>query len=108
MILSVFFAADFLGIGSDPRDLMRQARTSAAESLAVQLSVYASIGDNQSIDRTLSRFVSQSDDVLAASLNHADGSVIASHGEQDALNENYIFTTLTHLNFPILSRKKIA
>ena len=102
MILSVFFAADFLGIGSDPRDLMRQARTSAAESLAVQLSVYASIGDNQSIDRTLSRFVSQSDDVLAASLNHADGSVIASHGEQDALNENYIFTTLTHLNFPIL------
>lgn len=102
MVLSVLFAADFLGIGSDPRELMRQARTSAAESLAVQLSVYASIGDNQSIDRAVSRFVSQSDDVLAASLNRADGTIVARHGDQNALTEEYTLSTLTHLNLPIL------
>ena len=103
MIFSVLFAADFLGVGSDTQDAVRQARTSSAESLAVQLSVYASIGDSQSVDRALSRFVTFDEDVVAASLELADGSVIARHGDPEAFDENISLSAYAHLNLPILA-----
>lgn len=105
MILGVLFAADFLGVGSDPQEAMRQARTTAAESFAVELSVYASIGEIQYIDRAVSRFVAQSDDVVAASLKLADGSVIARHGDHSALARNISLSAFTQLSLPILQDK---
>ncbi len=104
MTIGVLFTAELLGIGPDNRENLRQARTTAAESLAVQLSVFASTGDDAAVKRTVSNFVERSKDVRVATLVRADGRVLAGHGELELLdNPATSAATLTHLTLPILN-----
>lgn len=102
MTIGVLFTAELLGIGADPRESLRQSRTSVAESLAVQVSVFASMGDDLAVDRAVFSFVARSNDVRAASLVREDGRVLARHGDLSALENVASASTLTHLVLPIL------
>lgn len=103
MIFGILFTAELLGIGVDPRDSVRQSRTTLAESLAVQLSVFASIGDEESIDLTVYNIVTRNEDVRAASLIVESGAVLAEHGDIASLQNVLSTSTLTHLRLPILN-----
>ncbi len=103
LVLGVLFVAELLGFGSDPRNTLRQSRASMAESLAVQLSVFASVGDEQEVDQAVLSFVSRSADVRAASLVSVDGTVLARHGDVYALDNLVAASTLTHLSIPIMN-----
>ncbi|MFK7858325.1 MAG: EAL domain-containing protein [Granulosicoccus sp.] len=106
IVLGVLFSAELLGIGADPRESLRQARTTVAESLAVQLSVFASLGDTVSIDRAVSSLIIRSDDIRAASLVLDDGTVLAKHGDIEALESVESASTLTHVKLPILNGER--
>lgn len=101
IVIGVLFSAELLGIGADPRESLRQSRTTVAESLAVQLSVFASLNDEVSIDRTVSSLVTRSDDIRAASLILDNGRVLAQHGDLSALEDIGAASTLTHVSLPI-------
>lgn len=106
MILGVLFTADLLGIGTDPREALRESRTSVAEALAVQLSVFASLGDDTAVQRAVLSFVERSTDVRAASLILESGRVVAQHGELETLESSGSVGTLTHLILPILDGER--
>ena len=79
--LSVILIADLLGIVPKKDALMLDARKKVSESLAVQLSVAASMSEFEMIKLTLELFVDRNDDVAAASMSKVDGSIIAQYGE---------------------------
>ncbi|MFK7997156.1 MAG: EAL domain-containing protein [Granulosicoccus sp.] len=101
--MGVLFSAEFLGIGADPRESLRQSRTTVAESLAVQLSVFASLGDTVSIDRAVSSLLTRSDDIRAASLVLENGTVVTQHGDLHTLDNIDSASTLTHVSLPIFN-----
>jgi diguanylate cyclase (GGDEF)-like protein len=79
--LSVILIADLFGIVPNKEILMLEARKKVSESLAVQLSVAASMSEFKMIETTLELFVDRNDDVVAASMSKVDGIIIAQYGD---------------------------
>ena len=100
--LSVLFAADVLGLRPDPGEAVRESRKSVAESLAIQLSALASVGDAGDVEYAVSAFALRTPDVRAAELAREGGAVIARHGDVDALTAVAERSSATHLSVPIL------
>ena len=103
LTLSVLFAADVLELRADPADSVRASRKTVVEALAVQLSTLASVDDVGSIEYAVSAFVTRSEDVRAAALVRADGTVLARHGERALLERVGRRSTTTRLSVPILA-----
>lgn len=102
LMLSVLFAADFLGLRSDEQTTIRNARSLVSQSLAVQLSTLASLNNVVDIERAVAGFVDSNDDVLAAGLISVYGNVLASYGGVDSLDTSSGENTLTHISVPIM------
>ena len=79
--LSVLLIADLLGMIPKREAMLLDARKKVCESLAVQLSIAASIENNHILDETLRSFVSRNGDVIAASMMRENGEVVIKHGE---------------------------
>lgn len=79
--LSVILIADLIGVVPKKDAILMDARKKVCEVLAVQLSFAASRSDFKEVSSSLDIFVSRNDDVVAASMSKADGSVVAKYGE---------------------------
>ena len=98
--LSVLLIADLLGMIPKKEAMQLEARKKVCESLAVQLSVAATVSNKQILDETLRSFVTRNDDVIAASMSRINGELLVQHGEfqrvdpaaanTDKSTENYV------------------
>lgn len=79
--LSVILIADLFGIIPKKELIALDARKKICEVLAVQLSVAVSKSEFDIVNNSLELFVERNNDVIAASMNKVDGSVIAQFGE---------------------------
>jgi len=79
--LSVLLIADLVGMIPKKEAMLLEARKKVCESLAVQLSIAASIDNDHILDETLRSFVNRNADVLAASMSKMNGEVVIGHGE---------------------------
>lgn len=107
MSMSILLGVQVLGFGENHKDIEQQSRTLMVESLAVQLSAYASVGNRTSIDRTVSEFVSRNERIKGAALVLDDGDVISRHGDSKAFNERNIAPSLTRMFVPIYNRDSL-
>ena len=84
--LSVILIADMFGITPNKSTMMLELRQKMCESLAMQLSVAASYSEFDIVKSSLEIFVSRNDEVVAASMEKVDGSVVAEYGDFDEFN----------------------
>lgn len=103
LMLSVLFFADLLGLRSSNIVEIKDARALVTQSLALQLSTLASIGELQAIEDSVKGIVLNNDDVLAASLLEVSGHVVASYGDTAILGKFTGDSTLTQISVPIFS-----
>ncbi|MEE9321793.1 MAG: EAL domain-containing protein [Granulosicoccus sp.] len=101
LMLSVLFLAEFLGLRGDHRVELRDARALVTQSLAVQLSTLASSNSASTVEQAVAVFVENNDDVTAAALVEADGSILAAYGNRSLLRQVVAESTLTHVSVPI-------
>ena len=73
--------ADLFGFIPKKETIMLDARKKVSEVLAVQLSIAASRSDMESVKMSLDVFVTRNDDVLAASMNKVNGTIVAEYGK---------------------------
>ena len=108
--LSVLLIADLLGMIPKKETMLLEARKKVCESLAVQLSIAASIDNYHILDETLRSFVSRNDDVLAASMRRENGEVVVEHGEfqhADLANDDAMRSSEDFVVIPIYDRTKL-
>ena len=79
--LSIILIADMFGVVPNKETLLLDSRQKVSESLAVQLSVAASMSEFEMIKITVEQFVKRNDDIIAASMSKVDGTVIAEYGQ---------------------------
>ena len=79
--LSVLLIADLFGVVPKKELMLLDARKKVCESLAVQISMYASKSDTDSMGQVLQNFVRRNDDVVAASMTHKSGAILANAGQ---------------------------
>lgn len=105
MILSVcvLLFLDLFSLRGNTRDSTAESRKIVAETLAMQLSTLASIGDTAGAEYAVSSFVNRNDGVEAAALTRDDGFVLGRHGDPALLDKVTATSTLNHLNVPIFS-----
>jgi len=100
--LSVLLIADLLGMVPKKEAMLMEARKKVCESLAVQLSIAASIDNDHILDETLKSFVSRNDDVLAASMSRENGEVVIEHGEFQHMDPANIDVKKSSENFVVI------
>jgi len=108
--LSVLLIADLLGMIPKKETMMLEARKKVCESLAVQLSIAASIDNDHILDETLRSFVNRNGDVLAASMRRENGEVVVEHGEfqhTDPTNDDAMKSSKDFVVIPIYDRTKL-
>lgn len=79
--LSVLLFADLFGVVPKKELMQLDARKKVCESLAVQISMYASKSDTDSMGLVLQNFVHRNEDVVAASMTHESGMILANAGQ---------------------------
>ena len=105
--LSVLLIADLLGMIPKKEAIQLEARKKVCESLAVQLSVAASIANDHILDETLRSFVERNDDVIAASMSRMNGELIVQHGDfeyVDPASDVSEKSTENFVHIPIFNR----
>lgn len=108
--LSVLLIADLIGMIPKKETMLLEARKKVCESLAVQLSIAASIDNDHILDETLRSFVSRNGDVLAASMRRENGEVVMEHGEfqhADPANDDTMTSSEDFVVIPIYDRTKL-
>lgn len=90
LTLSVILFADLFGLVPNQDHIELDSRKKVCESLAVQLSVYATNLDTPAMNQLLESFVDRNDDILAASMRKTDGELLAIIGKfsDNALRES--------------------
>jgi len=100
--LSVLLIADLIGMVPKKEAILMEARKKVCESLAVQLSIAASIANDHILDETLRSFVSRNDDVLAASMSRENGEVVIEHGQFQHVDPTNIDAKKSSVNFVVI------
>jgi len=98
---------DFLGLKADTGEVSRDSRKVIVEAFAVQLSTFASKGDQEGIRNTVSLFVLRNDDIAAASLVRDTGVVLAELGEMAEFDSTETESTATQLRVPIYDQNQL-
>ncbi len=106
LTMSVLFAADFFELRGDKAQVLREARKTIAEALAVQLSALASASDGAGIRYSVSSFVSRNQDVAAAALIDANNVEIAAYGATADLTPGRQRSSFQHITVPIFDGKE--
>jgi diguanylate cyclase (GGDEF)-like protein len=101
LTMSVVFAADFFNLRGDQDGALRDARKLMAESLAIQLSVLASVSDREGIRHTVSAFVNRDKNVTAAALVDEKGETLAEYGRLSDLEGILENSSSTQMTVPI-------
>ena len=107
--LSVLLIADLLGMVPKKEAMLLEARKKVCESLAVQMSIAASISDEYVLDETLRSFVDRNEDVIAASMRKVSGEVLIEHGEFKNVEYRHLIDQKSSDNFvviPIFNRSE--
>ena len=104
---SVFLMADFFELRGNQRQELKEARKMLVESMAVQLSLFASESNMIGIEHSLLNFVSRNPEILAATLVTAEEVMFAEYGQIEELSKVKKNSTLSHLNVPILQGKRL-
>ena len=73
ILMSVVFVANVLQLRGDTNSAETEVRSTIAESLAIQLSLLATNGDDESIKQSLLTYVDRHDILIAASLVDVNG-----------------------------------
>ena len=100
--LSVLLIADLLGFIPKKEAMLLEARKKVCESLAVQLSIAASIDNDHILDETLRSFVGRNGDFLAASMNRENGEVVIKHGEFQHMDPANLDAKKSSENFVVI------
>jgi diguanylate cyclase (GGDEF)-like protein len=79
--MSVLLFADMFGVLPKKELIELEARKKVCESLAVQLSAYASKSDTLAMSQLLKNFVTRNEDINAAAMLHESGAVLANAGK---------------------------
>lgn len=103
--LSVLLLGDLFGLRGSIREPVAASRKLVAETLAMNLSTLAGLGDEPGIQGALQHLVGTHTDVLAASLVRTDGTVLGQHGEVALLDAGSGGSPLERLRVPIFSRQ---
>ena len=82
VLMSVVFVANVLQLRGDTASAETEVRSTIAESLAIQLSLLATYGDDESIKQSLQTYVERHEILNAASLVDANGRHIAHYGDK--------------------------
>ncbi|MEM7219161.1 MAG: EAL domain-containing protein [Pseudomonadota bacterium] len=98
---SILMSADFIGLRNTEQELNRKARSTIAESLAVQMSMLASQSEPAILRHAVATFVKRTENVEAASLERSDGIQLAAYGAREKLLEVGSNSSLTHISVPI-------
>ncbi len=106
LTMSVMFSADFIDLRGEQRHGLHEARKMVAEALAVQLATLASVSDSKGIQLSVSSLVQRNSDVTAVSLNSANGSTLAEHGNLIQLDTTAEGSTLNQMNVPIFKANR--
>ena len=104
ILMSVVFVANVLQLRGDTNSAETEVRSTIAESLAIQLSLLATYGDDESIKQSLLTYVDRHDILTAASLVDANGKQIAHHGDKRELEKVTAKSTSTHVSVPIFNK----
>ncbi len=107
LIVSVLFTAEFLELRSDPLQNLHSARRMLAESLAVQLSIFAERNDTDAIKRSIESMVTRNDEVLAVSLRRGENQRLAAFGELARLDDTVVESTSGRINVPIYEQDQL-
>lgn len=88
--LSVIVVADLIGVVPKKDAIVLDARKNICEVLAVQLSLAMSQSASSLVNTSLEVFVVRNEDVIAASMTRADGTIVAKYGDfsKNVNNEN--------------------
>lgn len=108
LVLCVLFAADLFSLRGNPMLERQNARKVVAESLAVQLSTLVSISEDAALRFAITEFVLRNDDVLAAAMYPARGSVLAQSGQTELLrSQDSGRSTSSNMSVPLYEGKKL-
>lgn len=102
LMISAVFVADLIGMLPRPDEQIRESRQLIGETLAVQLSSAASLGDSNALEATLREVVARHEDILHAGLFRSGGQLVAGFGDDQEVGAGVLdFSTLNDLVIPI-------
>jgi diguanylate cyclase (GGDEF)-like protein/PAS domain S-box-containing protein len=81
LTISIIFAADFIGLIPNQRQMIVASRKKFCESLALQCVVYAQKGDLTAIQATIQLIVERNEDILSAVIRDAEGKILVEAGD---------------------------
>ena len=104
LLMSVVFVANVLQLRGDTESAEIEVRSTIAESLAIQLTLIATHGDDEGLKQSLLTYVKRHDRLSAASLMDANGKQIAHYGNERELAKVTGESTSTHVSVPIFNK----
>ncbi|MEE9335012.1 MAG: EAL domain-containing protein [Granulosicoccaceae bacterium] len=104
LLMSVVFFANVLELRGDTSSAEKEVRSTIAESLAIQLTLLATHGDNEGVKQALLNSVKRHERLTAAALVDSTGKQIAHFGNEKELEDVGSKSTLTHISVPIFSK----
>lgn len=104
LLMSVVFVANVLQLRGDTDSAEREVRSTIAESLAIQLTLLATHGDEEGLKQALLTYVKRHKSLSAAALIDSEGKQIAHYGDQRELENVSDESTATHVSVPIFNK----